>query len=139
MMRFHPDSSSTTWGFHADNAHNPTRISGVKTVVDAGSSSDDEQWIVQIDPDIADLVPGFLENRRRDIVKATNALVQNDFPALAMLGHTMKGAGAGYGFDEITVIGGAMESAAKQADGKMVQSAIERLTRYLEQVEVRYE
>jgi HPt (histidine-containing phosphotransfer) domain-containing protein len=108
-------------------------------VVDTGGPSNNESWIVEIDPDIADLVPGFLENRQRDIQKATEALAQSDFAALAMLGHTMKGAGAGYGFEEISVIGGAMEAAAKQADSQSVANSIERLKRYLERVEVRYE
>jgi len=108
-------------------------------VVDSGDPSNNEQWIVQVDPDIADLVPGFLENRQRDVVKATEALEQNDFSALVLLGHTMKGAGAGYGFDEISVIGGSMETAAKLADGPTVRLTIERLKRYLACVEVRYE
>lgn len=108
-------------------------------MADAHSFPGNEQWIALIDPDIADLVPGFLENRRRDIDKSTEALAKGDFAALAMLGHTMKGAGAGYGFDEITVIGAAMEQAAKQADVDGVRAAINRLSTYLEHVEIRYE
>lgn len=108
-------------------------------MADANGSTGNEQWIVEVDPDIADLVPGFLENRRRDIEKATTLLANSDFAALAMLGHTMKGAGAGYGFDEITVIGGAMEIAAKQSNIDGVRETIGRLARYLDSVVVRYE
>lgn len=102
-------------------------------------SPDHPTWIVQVDPDIADLVPGFLENRRKDVVRAREALTNGDLSSLAMLGHTMKGAGAGYGFDEITVIGAAMETAAKQSDRDAVQVSIGRLEQYLDHVDVRYE
>lgn len=108
-------------------------------MAEAQNSSNNARWIVQIDPDIADLVPGFLENRRRDILNVQEALGRGDFNGLAMLGHTMKGAGAGYGFDEITNIGAAMEVAAKQADAEAVREALGRLANYLEHVEVQYE
>lgn len=108
-------------------------------MVDPKNTSKKSSWIVQVDPDIADLVPGFLENRRQDVVKAQRALEQGDMSSLAMLGHTMKGAGAGYGFDEITVIGAAMETAAKQGDAGAVLASIARLAEYLENVDVRYD
>jgi len=101
--------------------------------------SGDTRFKAQIDPDIADLVPGFMENRQRDVLKATEALEKKDLAALAMLGHTMKGAGAGYGFDEISVIGGDMETAAKQGDCGTIQLTIDRLAYYLEHVEIQYE
>jgi HPt (histidine-containing phosphotransfer) domain-containing protein len=108
-------------------------------VVDPRNTSEKSSWIVQVDPDIADLVPGFLENRRRDVARAQAALEQGDLSGLAMLGHTMKGAGSGYGFDEITVIGAAMETAAKQGDVGAVSSSIARLAEYLNNVDVRYD
>ncbi|MCC2667778.1 MAG: putative cytosolic protein, partial [Armatimonadetes bacterium] len=65
--------------------------------------------VVYADPDISDLIPGFLQNRRRDVDALRQALERQDFAALAMMGHTMKGAGAGYGFERITEIGGDLE------------------------------
>ena len=91
---------------------------------------------VTIDPDLADLVPGFLANRRRDVAKLTALLAIGNFPDIRMIGHSMKGAGGGYGFDQITEIGDALERAALAADDKTIQAGIEQLADYLARVDV---
>lgn len=88
------------------------------------------RW-VEIDPGIQDLVPGFLDNRRKDLMKIREALRSGDFETLKVLGHWMKGAGAGYGFEEITVIGQALEKAAKEGNTKAVKEESARLEKYL--------
>ena len=77
---------------------------------------------VEIDPEIADLVPGYLANRRADLPLLRDALAAADFETLATLGHRMKGSGGAYGFKQITAIGGALEKAAKDADAAGVES-----------------
>ncbi len=91
---------------------------------------------VRVDPDLEDLVPGFLENRRKDVGRLTEFLQVPDFTEIRMIGHSMKGAGGGYGFDEITEIGSAIEEAALQEDSEAVQSGIEQLDDYLSRVDV---
>ena len=93
---------------------------------------------VQLDPDIQDLVPGFLENRRKDVKTIQAALAKGDFSAIVVLGHTMKGDGGGYGFDTITDIGAFIETAAKQKSIERVREGLERLTEFLDRVEVVY-
>ena len=95
--------------------------------------------VVYGDPDISDLIPGFLENRRRDVGLLQQALAQGDFAALAMIGHTMKGAGAGYGFERITEIGADIERAGKNSDAETVRTSTQRLSDYLDRVKVVYE
>ena len=92
--------------------------------------------VVIIDPDLADLVPGFLNNRRRDVDKLTALLASGQFADIRMIGHSMKGAGGGYGFDQITDIGDALERAALAADSKIIQAGIEQLADYLARVDV---
>ncbi len=91
---------------------------------------------VTIDPDLAELVPGFLNNRRRDVDKLTALLKAGNFTDIRMIGHSMKGAGGGYGFDPITDIGAAIERAALVADSKIIQAGIEQLADYLARVDV---
>ena len=91
---------------------------------------------VTIDPDLAALVPGFLNNRRRDVDKLTTLLEAGNFTDIRMIGHSMKGAGGGYGFDPITDIGAAIERAALAADSKVIQAGIEQLADYLARVDV---
>jgi HPt (histidine-containing phosphotransfer) domain-containing protein len=94
---------------------------------------------VQLDPDIQELIPGFLENRRKDVKTIQAALAKGDFAAIIVLGHTMKGDGGGYGFDAITDIGASIETAAKQKSTERVRQGVERLAEFLERVEVVYQ
>jgi Hpt domain len=91
---------------------------------------------VTIDPDLAELVPGFLNNRRRDVDKLTTLLEAGNFADIRMIGHSMKGAGGGYGFDPITDIGDIIERAALAADSAVIRASIERLADYLARVDV---
>ena len=60
---------------------------------------------VHIDPGLEEIVPGFLENRRRDVRTLETALQQNDLAQIHIIGHRMKGDGGGYGFDAISILG----------------------------------
>jgi len=94
-----------------------------------------EKIIVNIDPDLEDLIPGFLNNRAKDVVSINDMLDKGDFDSIRILGHSMKGAGGGYGFDEITEIGDKIEIAAVAADAAVIREANARLAYYLERVE----
>lgn len=98
-----------------------------------------QKIVVTVDEEIEDLVPGFLENRHRDVKTLEEALEKGDYETIRSLGHKMKGAGGGYGFDAITDIGMALENAAKDSDAQEIQGRIQELTHYLEHVEVVYE
>ena len=91
---------------------------------------------VTIDSNLADLIPGFLDNRRRDVDKLKALLATSNFADIRLIGHSMKGAGGGYGFDTITEIGAAIERAALDADIAGVQDARVRLIDYLARVDV---
>lgn len=99
----------------------------------------EEKTTVHVDPEIADLIPGFLENRRKDIKAMDEALRQGDFEAIRVLGHSMKGAGGSYGFDAVTDIGKALEDAAKNTNAEEIQRSVGELSAYLARVEVIYE
>jgi HPt (histidine-containing phosphotransfer) domain-containing protein len=98
-----------------------------------------ERIIVVADPDLADLIPGFIENRRHDISSLTAALEQGDYEAIRVLGHGMKGFGKSYGFAEITEIGSRLEQAAKERAAETITRDVEELATYLERVQVVYE
>lgn len=92
--------------------------------------------VVKIDEDLFDLVPGYLKNREQDIESLRESLAMGDFEAIRIKGHSMKGSGGGYGFDEISKIGGLIEKAAKENDGVAIGELISRLADYLAKVEV---
>ena len=95
--------------------------------------------VVYVDPDFADLVPGFLENRRAEIDIIRSASDEGDFQEIKRLGHGMKGAGAGYGFPVITDIGKNLEDAAIKEDAAAIESELKRLGEYLSAVRVEIE
>lgn len=94
---------------------------------------------MRVDPEIADIVPGFLENRQRDVGSLRNALAQGDYTTVQIAGHGMKGSGSGYGFDAVTEIGRNIEEAAKRRDAEEAERWIGALEEYLARVEVVYE
>ncbi len=93
---------------------------------------------VYIDPDLADIVPGFLENRRRDVQFLQTALQQNDLKTIRVLGHRMKGDGGGYGFDTISTIGEALELAAVRQDRDAIEHRTSELNDFLTRLTVVY-
>ena len=65
-----------------------------------------EKMVVQVDPELEDLIPGYLENRHSDVQSILAALERGDCETIRVLAHSMKGSGGGYGFDAITDISG---------------------------------
>ena len=99
----------------------------------------EDKIIVHIDIDLEDLVPGFLENRQKDLEMLEKAIQENDFESLMSIGHNLKGVGGGYGFLEITEIGAAIEESAKAANLEVASENIKKLSYYLSHIEVIYE
>jgi len=94
---------------------------------------------VYIDPDLAEIVPGFLENRRRDVQILQTALQQNDLETIRVVGHRMKGDGGGYGFNTISVIGETLELAAVRQDRPAIERLTLELNDFLTRLDVVYE
>lgn len=95
--------------------------------------------IVHVDSDLEELIPGYLDNRRRDVQSMLEASERDDYETIRVLGHSMKGSGGGYGFDPITEIGSCLEQAAKVRDREGVQKWVGELLSYLDSIEVVYE
>jgi HPt (histidine-containing phosphotransfer) domain-containing protein len=103
-----------------------------------GNGNTARRVIVSIDADLEELVPGFLENRRKDAATLARAARTGDVKTVRLLGHRMKGDGGGYGFPEISEIGEALEQAAGRQDWKVIVQQTEALTAFLAQVDVVY-
>ncbi len=99
---------------------------------------DKKNIVIHIDPDISDLVPGFLENRHQDVACLHEALKQFHFQTIETLGHNMKGIGAGYGFEDISTLGARIERAAKIKDAETIQACAEELLGYLNRIKIIY-
>jgi len=104
-----------------------------------GDSTPEEAIRIHANPTIADLIPGFLDNRRKDAIAIKDALHKGDFELVERLGHGMKGAGGSWGFPGITDIGAALEQAASHGDASMSLKWVGELSSYLDRLEVVYD
>jgi signal transduction histidine kinase/CheY-like chemotaxis protein len=95
--------------------------------------------LVRVLASLADLVPGFLDGRRRDIDAIAAALERSDYDNVRILGHNMKGSGAGYGFNRISEIGTSLEQSARRRASAEIRSQSAELVRYLDGLHVVYE
>ncbi len=92
--------------------------------------------VVQVDPDLIDLIPGFLSNKRKDADKIAELVNNADYEALRGLGHKLKGEGGGYGLDTISDIGESLEDAAVERDLAALRECHSQLLEYLDTVEI---
>jgi histidine phosphotransfer protein HptB len=98
----------------------------------------DEKIIVQVDPDLEDLIPGFLENRITDVEKLRDELDKKDFDSICSIGHSIKGVGGGYGFKRMSELGANIETAAKENNAEVILENINDLDVYLKSIEIKY-
>ena len=66
---------------------------------------------IHVDPELRDIVPGFLDRRLQEVDSIRAALERQDYGLVRGIGHQMKGAGSSYGFDGITEVGWSLEEA----------------------------
>jgi HPt (histidine-containing phosphotransfer) domain-containing protein len=94
---------------------------------------------VCIDQGLEEIIPGFLENRRRDVQILEAALQESNLVEIQIIGHRMKGDGGGYGFDAISILGAALEQAAAREDRSAIRRHIDELIDFLARVTVVYQ
>ena len=94
---------------------------------------------VRVDASLRELVPWFVEKRRKEVDVILESLERFDFDFIRSLGHNMKGSGAGYGLPVVTQLGAAIEEAARLADASKVRRLAGDLASYLSRLEIIYE
>ena len=94
---------------------------------------------VCIDQGLEEIIPGFLENRRRDVQILEAALQERNLVQIQIIGHRMRGDGGGYGFDAISMMGAALEQAAAREDRSAIRRHIDELIDFLGRVTVVYQ
>ena len=96
------------------------------------------RYVVHGDPDLSDLIPGFLEHKRDDLAAIVKAIEDADYETLAKFGHKIKGEG-GATLDRISEIGAAIDVAAKARDLAEVRELARQFADFLDNVEVVYD
>ncbi|MGZ3774810.1 MAG: Hpt domain-containing protein [Pseudobdellovibrionaceae bacterium] len=93
---------------------------------------------VEIDADLEDLIPQFLENRKKDIEVLQQLIEKNDLTALAQLAHKVKGAATSYGFAELGELASQIEMQAKSNQSHQLPELIQKMKTHFLKIEVHY-
>ena len=99
----------------------------------------DDAYQVKVAKDIADLIPTYLSNRKKELESLRAALAAADFEKLRQLGHRMRGVGNSYGFERVTSLGKEIEDGAKSGDKGALAAHIAAYEDYLSKVQIAYE
>jgi CheY-like chemotaxis protein len=95
--------------------------------------------VAKIDIEIKDLIPGFMEENKTNCQHILDSLTQKKFDIIKKIGHSMKGAGTGYGFKYVSLIGKNIELAAANKNAEIIQKAVTEFSEYLNTVQIIYE
>jgi HPt (histidine-containing phosphotransfer) domain-containing protein len=98
-----------------------------------------EKIMVKVDKDLEDLIPGFMQRRRADVESLKASLSAGKLDKIRITGHSMKGTGGGYGFEDLTQIGAELEKAADSGNADEISSLVRRLEQYLDNVVIEFE
>jgi len=93
---------------------------------------------IEIEADLRDLVPNFLEHKRADLGTLRTAIDHKDYETISQIGHKMKGEGGSFGFDAVTAMGSVLEQAALNQDLTSANHTLDQLAEYLESIDVVY-
>ena len=73
----------------------------------------DSGYDVVVDKEVWELIPTFIENRKKELSALRAALTGADIAQLRLLGHRIKGVGASYGFPRVSALGKEIEDCVR--------------------------
>jgi HPt (histidine-containing phosphotransfer) domain-containing protein len=85
---------------------------------------------------LLDLIPKYLENRRKEILSLKEAIKSKDFPTIQSIGHKLKGNAGSYGFLKLTLVGAELERVGKSGDIESAQSHLQSYIDYLDHLKI---
>ena len=101
-------------------------------------SDNEGKYEVVVPQDLSDLIPVFLENRKKELQQLRVAVIQNDFEQLRQIGHRMKGVGVPYGFDRVSEIGKHIQDAGTDQDRQAAENHLAQYSDFLANLRVVY-
>lgn len=106
---------------------------------DSMTTSTPTTWVVRPDPDLADLIPSFLQNRKNELAELKTAQAKSDFEFVRRMSHTWKGICRPYGFVHLETLSKSLEEAGEREDATDVGSILLEMDTYLSKVRIVYD
>ncbi|CCO23377.1 Hpt domain-containing protein [Maridesulfovibrio hydrothermalis] len=97
-----------------------------------------EKIVIKVDEDLEDIMPRYLEIRKKELIELEQAVKSKDFDQIRMLGHKLKGTGSAYGFDELSILGTLIEDKACENDIEGIPEFASKVRRFLDNLEIEY-
>ena len=91
---------------------------------------------LQVEPALRALMPGFFENRRRDLERLRQALHEGDLDAIRDVGQNIRCFSRVYGLEGLTALGEAIRCAAEESSTQRIVLLHGQLADYLSRVEL---
>lgn len=98
------------------------------------AKDEDELPRQAVDNEVLELLPRFFQTLEHDVDVLTAALSSGDLGLVGQLCHGLKGAGASFGFPEITRLGAKAEAAARARDDVAIRKWVAALLSYIKRV-----
>ncbi len=93
--------------------------------------------LVQVDAELEELIPGFMNITRKEIRSLEEAVVEGNYEMIRRMGHRIKGASLCYCFDDLAAIAHDIEKAGQEKeDLEFIWKMAGRLSDYVEKAEV---
>ena len=93
---------------------------------------------VKVPTILKNLIPNYIQNRHEDIITLREALDQRDYERIKILGHQIKGSGAGYGFQALTDFGTELEQYACDENNEAILTCINQIAEYMNCVDITF-
>ncbi|ACF14955.1 Hpt protein [Chloroherpeton thalassium ATCC 35110] len=97
-----------------------------------------DRYLIYIDQDFSDIVPEFIDSVYENIKEIETALNEKDMESICRIGHNLKGTGGGYGFEQLSTFGSAIEESGKIADINAVSQLVSEISDYLSKIKIQY-
>ena len=92
-------------------------------------------WIA-VPGELEEFAPKYLESRRLEMPALEQLLLASDFESIQKQAHDLKGTGASFGFGELSRLGAALESSAKERNADEIASQLRQMSNYLNRVQL---
>ena len=103
----------------------------------ASSAEPSARIVVQRPQDLPrSLVSEYLSDCRKDVFTFNAAIEASDYERARVFGHQLKGTGKPYGFPDLTILGSAIEQAARRKNTPELNNLSQQLADYLSRVEI---
>ncbi|MGO9449878.1 MAG: Hpt domain-containing protein [Candidatus Binataceae bacterium] len=97
-----------------------------------------EPLTIEIDPDLSDLIPGFLARKRTDLKTILESVQSGNFELIGQIAHRLKGEGGSFGIEAISEAGRRIEAAARAREADAITAITCELLAYLDSVHIVY-